>query len=91
MLLGGDDVFIKGKVSCILNWLLFLFAVWESQFVTQLFFSNREGVFVLKNLMVSSEIWNEVVNVVASVLAWMQVLCATSGVADWIRLYLDGH
>ena len=86
--LGRDDILIKRIISLISDDLL-LNTLGEFPGVIQLLLSNLQGVEVSNDIVISAEVWHEVV-LLEVVDLWVQVLGAASGVADWVGVQGDG-
>jgi hypothetical protein len=92
VLVGRDDITIELRsevVVDILGWVLPLGlggGGTNLELVTDHLLGEREGLEVIVDVLVSSEVWNWVVDVVAELGLLVLVLSASSGRADWVRL-----
>ena len=86
--LGRDDVLVKRIISLILDNLL-LNTLGEVPGVIQLLLSDLQGVEVSNDIVISAEVWHEVV-LLEVVDLGVQVLGAAGGVADWVGVQGDG-
>jgi hypothetical protein len=92
---GADDVAVKSWVEVIisvLGWigpLGFRGSGTNLESVTNHTFSSFQGGEVVVNIIISTEVWNWIVNFVSKVLLLMLELSATSGGADWIGLSVN--
>ena len=57
--------------------------------VSELLLGKVQTFFALVDQMISTEVWNKVVDLVSETLLLMLVLSAASGGADWIGLRVD--
>jgi len=57
--------------------------------VSELLLGEVQTFFALVDQMISTEVWNKVVDLVSETLLLMLVLSAASGGADWIGLRVD--
>ena len=86
--LGRNDVLVERIISLILDNLL-LNTLGEVPGVIQLLLGDLQGVEVSNDIVISAEVWHEVV-LLEVIDLWVQVLGAAGGVADWVGVQGDG-
>jgi len=97
---GGNDFRVHWSIGVVLNWIVLLL-LGPNPLVTELLLSKIKAVEVLVDIVVSTEVWYSIVNLVTKVLLLMLILSATSRRANWvgcgfsvsldIRVTLDIH
>jgi len=92
---GGDHVLIKSWVEVVVGILSFVGPLClrlggtDLEFVTGHTFGCFNRLEVIVNIVVSTEVWHSIIDLVTETLLLVLVLGASSGGADWIRLQLS--
>lgn len=92
--LSVDHIFIELHVEVVKgilgNIVILHLGLWKTEFpfVAQLSFTFGKGSHGVLDILINTEVWNEVVHWVrwGIWLFWVWVLVATRGIADWVRL-----
>lgn len=84
---GVDDFVVNNGAEVIVYCLSFLpLVVGEVELLTNDSFSGLEGFPRVRDVSIFTEVWDEVIDLVAPVLSLVLVLSAAGRVADWIRM-----
>jgi hypothetical protein len=88
VLKGITNIWVNCLVEVVENWIIWII-LGPIPLMAELFFGEVQTLFALVDQVISTEVWYEVVDLVAKTLLFMLVLSAASRRANWIRLSLS--
>lgn len=80
---GDNNIWVSWLVEVVKNWIIRVILL-PVPLVSELLLGEVQTLEVLVDLVVSSEVWHEVVDIIAESLGLVLVLSAASRRADWI-------